>query len=140
MFTPEGDIETNVVSFANKWKTKESCANNKLETVIKTAHPCDENIQYKHLAESYCSNITGKLFSDCHTQVDRSKFIGKIHVLLVLCYLPNTNTIRRKLNTIFIYIMRIVFVHCNHNKIIISIRATINKYRVALSSSISKSN
>lgn len=70
MFTPEGDIETNVVSFANKWKTKESCANNKLETVIKTAHPCDENVQYKHLAESYCSNITGKLFSDCHTQVD----------------------------------------------------------------------
>jgi len=70
MFTPEGDVETNVVSFANKWKTKESCANNKLETVIKTAHPCDENIQYKQLAESYCSNITGKLFSDCHTQVD----------------------------------------------------------------------
>lgn len=70
MFTPEGDVETNVVSFANKWKTKESCANNKLETVIKTAHPCDENIQYKHLAESYCSNITGKLFSNCHSQVD----------------------------------------------------------------------
>uniref|UniRef100_A0A481MQJ2 Hemolectin n=1 Tax=Nipponaphis monzeni TaxID=196483 RepID=A0A481MQJ2_9HEMI len=70
MFTPEGDIETNVVSFGNKWKTKESCVNKNLETTIKTSHPCDENIQFKHLAENYCSNITGKLFSNCHTQVD----------------------------------------------------------------------
>ncbi|VVC41699.1 Hypothetical protein CINCED_3A025143 [Cinara cedri] len=74
MFTPEGDVETNVVSFANKWKTKETCVNNKLETVIKTAHPCDENIQYKYLAESYCSNITGKLFSGCHSQVDPNPY------------------------------------------------------------------
>lgn len=74
MFTPEGDIETNVVSFANKWKTKESCSNNKLETVLQTAHPCDTNIQYKQLAESYCSNITGDLFSDCHTQVNPAAY------------------------------------------------------------------
>lgn len=74
MFTPEGDVETNVVSFANKWKTRESCANKKLETVIKTAHPCDVNVEYKHLAENYCRNITGSLFSDCHAQVDPTPY------------------------------------------------------------------
>lgn len=74
MITPEGDVETNVVSFANKWKTRENCVNKNLESLIETAHPCDKNIQYKSLAEAHCSNITGNLFSDCHSQVDPTPY------------------------------------------------------------------
>ncbi|XP_075237780.1 hemolectin [Lycorma delicatula] len=64
--TPEGDIESDVVSFANKWRTHESCDNVKQDST----HPCDINIQNKALAETYCSNITGRLFRDCHFFVD----------------------------------------------------------------------
>lgn len=72
MFTPEGDVETNAVSFANKWKTKEGCANENAETAAETAvvRPCDENVQRKRSAETFCGNITGGLFSECHGQVD----------------------------------------------------------------------
>ncbi|XP_050428341.1 hemocytin-like [Adelges cooleyi] len=74
LLTPEGDIETDVVSFANKWKTKESCKNGNLEVALKAPHPCDANIQFKHIAENYCRNITGQQFSDCHTLVDPAAY------------------------------------------------------------------
>lgn len=56
--TPEGDIEQNPVSFANKWKTKESCGSD----VAEEKNPCDVNVQNKVEAEKYCSHITSNLF------------------------------------------------------------------------------
>lgn len=58
--TPEGDVEQDTISFANKWKTREKCDNSYTKKDV--GHPCDVNIQNKILAESYCSNITGRLF------------------------------------------------------------------------------
>lgn len=67
-------METDVVSFANKWKTRERCANGDLETAIRAAHPCDANVQYKRLAANYCGNVTGKLFAACHGRVDPAPY------------------------------------------------------------------
>lgn len=57
--TPEGDIEQNVVAFANKWKTKEKCP----DVTQNHNHPCDSNIQNKEEALKYCKKLKEELFA-----------------------------------------------------------------------------
>jgi hypothetical protein len=63
--TPEGDIEQDVVAFANKWKVQETCPN---------AHPnaadspCDAVPEKKAEAERLCGklrvgNFTGQFYN-----------------------------------------------------------------------------
>ncbi|XP_039283049.1 LOW QUALITY PROTEIN: hemocytin [Nilaparvata lugens] len=70
--TPEGDIEQDISSFADKWKAKETCDNiSDQDGTEKTEkHPCDVKVQNRELAEAYCSNLTSRLFADCHMFVD----------------------------------------------------------------------
>ncbi|CAH1404838.1 unnamed protein product [Nezara viridula] len=65
--TPEGDVEQDPISFANKWKTKDSCDN---EVEEENRNPCDVNVQNKAEAEKLCSHITSNMFLDCHFYVD----------------------------------------------------------------------
>lgn len=58
--TPEGDIETAVEPFADKWRTKESCEFLSDSPVV--PHPCQLNVENKAKAEQICSKIKGKLF------------------------------------------------------------------------------
>lgn len=69
--TPEGDIETAVSPFANKWQTKESCeyVNNDI-----VPHPCQANIEMKDKADRICSKIKEKVFEECHWLVDPESF------------------------------------------------------------------
>ncbi|KAI5641725.1 von willebrand factor type D domain-containing protein [Phthorimaea operculella] len=65
--TPEGDIEQSVYAFANKWKTREFCADVDLQI---PEHPCKANVENKEAAEKYCSRLKSKLFEECHWYVD----------------------------------------------------------------------
>jgi hypothetical protein len=66
--TPEGDIEQDVVAFANKWKTHEVCEDvPERET---PSHPCDVNAHNRATAEKHCSKLKGLLFEACHWVVD----------------------------------------------------------------------
>ncbi|XP_066594945.1 hemocytin-like [Prorops nasuta] len=65
--TPDGDVEQNAVSFANKWKASEECQDIPRKEYI---HPCDSNPQKRVAAESFCSKIYSDIFSDCHWYVD----------------------------------------------------------------------
>lgn len=69
--TPENDVETSVVAFANKWKTEEKC--NDVPEKLKS-HPCSTNVQNKATAEKYCKKIKSDLFADCHFHVDPEPF------------------------------------------------------------------
>ncbi|XP_046389468.1 hemocytin isoform X2 [Ischnura elegans] len=69
--TPEGDVEQSVSSFANKWKTSETCEDvpdKFLES------PCDVNIQKKALAERHCQKLKGSIFQACHWFVDPEQY------------------------------------------------------------------
>ncbi|CAG9784023.1 unnamed protein product [Diatraea saccharalis] len=65
--TPEGDIEQSTLAFANKWKTREFCAD--VDTK-EPEHPCKANMENKETAEKYCSKLKSKLFEECHWYVD----------------------------------------------------------------------
>lgn len=70
--TPEGDIESSVASFADKWRTKETC-----EFVSNGAdipHPCQLNIENKEKAKATCQKLRGKIFDECHWSVDPEPF------------------------------------------------------------------
>ncbi|KAL7040824.1 hypothetical protein ACKWTF_000531 [Chironomus riparius] len=70
--TPEGDIETTVHPFANKWQTKESCdfISDKI-----IPHPCQMNPENKAKAEKICSKVLkDKIFEECHLFVDPEPF------------------------------------------------------------------
>ncbi|XP_070162344.1 hemocytin isoform X2 [Polyergus mexicanus] len=69
--TPDGDIETAAIVFANKWKTNEYCID---EFESESKHPCDLNPQRRSSAEEYCSKIHSDIFSDCHWYVDPLEF------------------------------------------------------------------
>lgn len=58
--TPENDVETSVVPFANKWKTEEKC--NDIPDRLKS-HPCDVNIHLRPTAEKYCKKMKSDLFA-----------------------------------------------------------------------------
>jgi len=58
--TPDGDIETAAIAFANKWKTSEYCID---ESESESKHPCELNPQRRATAEEYCSKIHSDIFS-----------------------------------------------------------------------------
>lgn len=66
--TPEGDIESSVASFANKWRTKESC--DFVNDDVNIPHPCQINMENKKKAIEICSKLKSKIFEDCHWYVD----------------------------------------------------------------------
>lgn len=70
--TPEGDIESSVVSFANKWRTKESC--DFIKDDANVPHPCQVNMENKERALKLCANLKSKLFEECHWAVDPEPF------------------------------------------------------------------
>ncbi|KAL6266408.1 hypothetical protein P5V15_003260 [Pogonomyrmex californicus] len=69
--TPDGDIESVAITFANKWKTSEYCVD---EPDSESKHPCDLNPQRRAIAEEHCSKIHSDIFSDCHWYVDPTEF------------------------------------------------------------------
>lgn len=66
--TPEGDIESNVGSFANKWRTKESC--DFVNDGINIPHPCQSNMENKEKALQVCGKLKSHIFEQCHWFVD----------------------------------------------------------------------
>lgn len=70
--TPEGDIESAVAPFADKWRTKETC-----EYVSNGAdipHPCQLNMENKEVAIKKCEKIKKTIFEECHWSVDPEPF------------------------------------------------------------------
>lgn len=67
--TPDGAIETSVEQFANKWKTDESCPDQKEIT-----HPCIKKPENKAKAEKICQKIKENSFKDCHGKVNPETF------------------------------------------------------------------
>lgn len=67
--TPEGDIESSVASFANKWRTKETC---QYVSDGFVPHPCHLNIENKELAIQTCARLKEEVFAECHWSVDVS--------------------------------------------------------------------
>lgn len=66
--TPEGDIESSVTSFANKWRTKETCEY--VDDNVNVPHPCQLNMEKKEKAVKACAKLKGKIFEECHWSVD----------------------------------------------------------------------
>lgn len=73
--TPEGDIESSVISFANKWRTKETC---QYVSDGFVPHPCHLNIENKELAIKTCAKLKEEVFADCHWSVDVSSFLTRL--------------------------------------------------------------
>lgn len=79
--TPEGDIESSVASFANKWRTKESC--DYVNDNINIPHPCQSNMENKKRALEVCAKLKSKIFDECHWYVifwnkwDQNDFISQ---------------------------------------------------------------
>ncbi|XP_066272356.1 von Willebrand factor-like [Branchiostoma lanceolatum] len=70
-YTKVGDIETNPIAFANKWKTDDMCADRPLvPTGEETMHPCDIYLQLKASAQQHCGQLMGSFFTDCHQFVN----------------------------------------------------------------------
>ncbi|XP_055854171.1 hemocytin [Episyrphus balteatus] len=66
--TPEGDIETAVEPFANKWRTKDTCDD---QTVDEPGpHPCTANPHMREVAEKHCAWLTDDIFLDCQWSVE----------------------------------------------------------------------
>lgn len=66
--TPEGDIESSVASFANKWRTKESC--DFVNDDVNVPHPCQASPEKKEKALKVCAKLKSKVFGECHWAVD----------------------------------------------------------------------
>lgn len=58
--TPEGDTENMAISFANKWKTDDSCPN---VPEKEPDHPCDLDPQKRDTAKQYCSYLYSDIFA-----------------------------------------------------------------------------
>ncbi|XP_067648949.1 mucin-5AC-like [Haliotis asinina] len=69
--TKEGDIETNVNAFGNRWKTEASCRD---MPTTPQAHPCDLNAQRKAKAVAECEKLKSDTFKECHDVVDVDQF------------------------------------------------------------------
>ncbi|XP_019623677.1 PREDICTED: mucin-2-like isoform X2 [Branchiostoma belcheri] len=73
--TALGDIETNPVSFANKWKTDDTCMDQALMPgTEEIAHPCDIYSQLKATAQAECGYLLQEPFTACHDVVDVNPF------------------------------------------------------------------
>lgn len=70
--TPEGDVETSLVSFVNKWRTSEKC--DYVSDSVNVPHPCQLNQRNKERAVKFCSKLKNKIFDECHWYVDPDPF------------------------------------------------------------------
>lgn len=70
--TPEGDVESAVAAFANKWRTKETCQF--VPNGNDVPHPCQLNMENKEAAMRACAILKAKEFADCHWHVDPDVF------------------------------------------------------------------
>lgn len=52
-------MEQSSFAFANKWKTREACADTSTQ---EPEHPCQTNILNKEAAEKYCGKLKSQLF------------------------------------------------------------------------------
>lgn len=86
--TPEGDIESVAEPFADKWKTKEVCS---VPTSTSVGHPCQTNPENKQKAEELCAKLKGKVFEDCHWQVDPQQFYEDCLYDVCACKSPLEN-------------------------------------------------
>lgn len=66
--TPEGDVESSTNSFADKWRTKETCEY--VSDAANVPHPCQLNIENKEKALNVCAKLKSKIFSECLWYVD----------------------------------------------------------------------
>ncbi|XP_034481426.1 hemocytin [Drosophila innubila] len=70
--TPEGDVETAVEAFADKWRTKDTCQF-QAET-HQGPHPCTLSPEKKAIAEKHCDWILQEIFQECHFTVEPEQF------------------------------------------------------------------
>ncbi|XP_030052234.1 SCO-spondin [Microcaecilia unicolor] len=68
--TPEGDIETSVAAFVNRFKASSSCP----DVSMLAFDPCGTYTQRREFAERACSIIHGAVFQPCHDQVEREPY------------------------------------------------------------------
>nr|XP_014342845.1 PREDICTED: SCO-spondin [Latimeria chalumnae] len=68
--TREGDIETNIAAFANKFRTSVDC----LPVNSLTFDPCGTYAQQRQFAENMCAIIRSPVFESCHDLVDRDPY------------------------------------------------------------------
>lgn len=72
--TPEGDVETSVEAFADKWRTKDTC--DLVNDVSKEGvHPCTANPEAKEKAEKYCNHLLDEVFEECHWSVEPEPYM-----------------------------------------------------------------
>ncbi|XP_077160383.1 SCO-spondin-like isoform X2 [Paroedura picta] len=68
--TPEGDVESSVVAFANKFRVSYDCPS--LHTF--TFDPCSTYMQRRQFAEAACKILHSPSFQRCHDLVEREPF------------------------------------------------------------------
>ena len=68
--TPEGNIENDVLVFANSWKSNEQCRSESFDL----SSACDTFVQNKPIAESLCKNLTSQVFKTCATIVNPNEY------------------------------------------------------------------
>lgn len=95
--TPEGDIESSVASFANKWRTKETCAY--VDDDVNVPHPCQANLENKQMAIDVCKKLKSKIFDDCHWYVDPESYYEDC--LYDICAAASKGDITASMCTIF---------------------------------------
>jgi integrin beta 3 len=66
--TMQGDIETNINAFGNRWKTVPTCQNVPLNA---TGNPCDENINRKNQSAQYCNYLKSDIFKGMRNTQNR---------------------------------------------------------------------
>ena len=59
----QGDIETNINAFGNRWKTVPTCKDVPLNA---SGNPCDENINRKNQSTQYCNYLKSDIFKGIH--------------------------------------------------------------------------
>ncbi|ALC44456.1 Hml, partial [Drosophila busckii] len=70
--TPEGDVETAVEAFADKWRTKDTCQFG-AETP-QGPHPCSLSPEKKVVAEKHCEWLLQEVFQECHFMVEPEQY------------------------------------------------------------------
>ncbi|CAH1238844.1 OTOGL [Branchiostoma lanceolatum] len=83
--TPEGDLETNAVAFANKFKLHVEC----LDATQLSFHPCDTYTQMRDFAVERCAIIFDFIFQSCHIEVDMNPYYDSC--LYDVCGCEDTN-------------------------------------------------
>lgn len=70
--TPEGDTETAVEAFANKWRTRESCGQVDSDAALPDA--CQLNVENRARARTACAVLRSEAFASCDWYVGVEQF------------------------------------------------------------------